>query len=64
MDKASWLILPDKTAYSQLTSLLTTGNRRAEKGECHLYKADVYEHARGVKFIVLPPDKLDESVQF
>ena len=34
-------------AYSQLCNLLTTGNRRAEKGECHLYKADVYPVCKG-----------------
>ena len=44
--------------------MLTTGNRRAEKGECHLYKADVYEYAKGVKFIVLPPGELNESFEF
>ena len=47
-------------AYSQLCNLLTTGNLRAEKGECHLYKADVYEYAKDIKFIVLPPDELNE----
>ncbi|MGI8635171.1 MAG: DNA polymerase III subunit alpha, partial [Segetibacter sp.] len=54
----------DKTAYSQLSNLLTTGNQRAEKGECHLYKADVYKHATGVKFVVLPPEKLNEAFEF
>ena len=54
----------DRAAYSQLTSLLTTGNLRAEKGECHLYKADVYIHAKGIKFIVLPPDVLNKTFNF
>src|SRR5690348_7605941 len=31
--------------YAQLSALLTTGNLRAEKGDCLLYKADVYAHA-------------------
>jgi error-prone DNA polymerase len=43
---------------------LTKGNLRAEKGECHLYKADVYEYAKGMKFIVIPPDALDQSFNF
>ncbi len=47
-----------------LCQLLTTGNLRAEKGECHLYKADVYAYAKGIKFIVVPPDTLNRSFQF
>jgi error-prone DNA polymerase len=54
----------DKTAYSQLSNLLTLGNARAEKGECHLCKADVYKYAKGVKFVVLPPDELNEVFEF
>lgn len=65
LDGPSLLAYPtDKTAYSQLSNLLTTGNGRAEKGECHLYKADVYKYAKGVKFVVLPPDKLNEAFEF
>ena len=37
---------------------------RAEKGECHLYKADVYQHAKGIKFIALPPDVLNTMFEF
>lgn len=54
----------DSKAYSQLSNLLTIGNLRAEKGECHLYKADVYQYARGMKFIVLPPPVLNDSFDF
>ncbi len=36
----------NKDAYSRLSNLLTVGNLRAEKGECYLYKADVYEHCK------------------
>ena len=54
----------DSNAYSRLSTLLTTGNLRAEKGECHLYKEDVYQHAKGMKFIVLPPAALDETFRF
>ncbi len=56
LDGLSVLAYPTNiTAYSQLCNLLTIGNRRAEKGKCHLYKADVYQYAKDVKFIVLPP---------
>ena len=64
-DGLSLLAYPtNKGAYSQLSNLLTTGNLRAEKGECHLYKEDVYQYAKDVKFIVLPPTELNESFQF
>jgi error-prone DNA polymerase len=65
LDGYSLLAFPtDKTAYSQLSNLLSIGNQRAEKGDCHLYKADVYKYAKGVKFVVLPPDKLNETFDF
>lgn len=51
-------------AYSQLSNLLTLGNRRTEKGKCDLYKADVYQYAEGVKFIVLPPTELNNVFDF
>ncbi len=60
LDGCSLLAYPtDVAAYSLLCNLLTLGNRRAEKGECHLYKADVYAHAKGTKFIVIPPEVLN-----
>ena len=65
LDGQSLLAYPtDKDAYSGLCQLLTTGNLRAEKGECHLYKADVYAHAKGIKFVVVPPDTLNASFNF
>ncbi|MEP7375154.1 MAG: error-prone DNA polymerase [Chitinophagaceae bacterium] len=65
LDGLSLLAYPTSiTAYSQLCNLLTTGNRRAEKGDCHLYKADVYQYAKDLKFIVLPPDTLNASFEF
>jgi error-prone DNA polymerase len=51
-------------SYSQLCNLLTIGNRRAEKGECHLYKADVYAYSKGIKFITLPPAELNNAFDF
>ncbi len=59
-DGSSLLAYPtDIHAYSQLSALLTTGNLRAEKGACHLYKTDVYQYAKGIKFIALPPPVLN-----
>jgi error-prone DNA polymerase len=59
LDGPSLLAYPtNQTSYSQLSALLTRGNLRAEKGECHLYKKDVYEHAADTKFIVVSPAAL------
>ncbi len=60
LDGASLLAYPtDREAYGRLSALLTAGNLRAEKGECHLFKADVYAHKEGIKFIMIAPDALD-----
>jgi len=65
LDGASLLAYPtDKTAYGQLCSLLTKGNFRTEKGKCDLYKADVYEAKKGIKYIVIPPSSLEPNFDF
>ncbi|MEX1239498.1 MAG: error-prone DNA polymerase [Cyclobacteriaceae bacterium] len=65
MDGPSLLAFPsDINAYAQISALLTMGNLRAEKGQCHLYKADVYNHAKGSKFVVLPPAALNVAFDF
>src|SRR6195952_559831 len=54
LDGTSLLAYPtNKAAYSRLCNLLTLGNRRAEKGECHLKKEDVYAYKTDMKFVVL-----------
>ncbi len=45
----------DRKAYGRLCRLLTLGNRRAPKGECHITLADIVAHAEGQIFIVIPP---------
>lgn len=65
LDGPSLLMYPtDKDAYARLSTLLTLGNDRAEKGQCHLYKADVYAHSRGSQFIILPPQELNNLFDF
>ncbi|HMJ68391.1 MAG TPA: error-prone DNA polymerase [Cyclobacteriaceae bacterium] len=65
LDGPSLLALPtDIQAYSQISNLLTVGNLRTEKGKCDLYKADLYDHAKGSKFIVIPPPSLNETFDF
>ncbi len=65
MDGINLLAYPtNSSAYSQLCNLLTTGNRRVEKGACHLHKTDVYQYAKGVTFIAIPPPALNEQFDF
>ena len=55
-DGPSLLALPtNQEAYSRLSALLSIGNLRTTKGQCELYKADVYAHAADIKFIIIPP---------
>lgn len=65
LDGPSLLAYPtDKEAYGRLSALLTEGNIRAERGKCHLYKQDVYRHAKGIIFTAIMPDKLDRHFRF
>jgi len=64
LDGPSLLAYPtDREAYGQLSRLLTVGNCRAEKGQCHLNKADVYKYSRGMKFVVVPPERLTPTFE-
>ncbi|HYE53771.1 MAG TPA: error-prone DNA polymerase [Chitinophagaceae bacterium] len=64
LDGPSLLAYPiNHDGYTQLCELLTTGNLRAEKGECHLYKTDLYKFIRAMKLVVLPPP-LNEQLGF
>ena len=65
LDGPSLLAFPtDKEAYGRLSALLTEGNIRAEKGKCHLYKADVYTHSKGIIFSAIMPGALNRRFQF
>ena len=44
----------DRAAYGRLTRLITVGRRRAPKGECCLYLADIAAHADGLMAGVIP----------
>ena len=54
----------DKDAYARLSGLLSTGNLRAEKGQCHLYKADVFRYGEGIIFIAVAPLSLNSAFDF
>ena len=61
-DGISLLAYPtDRAAYGRLCRLITAGRRRAEKGQCELYRVDVLEFAEGSLFIALPPEVPDEA---
>lgn len=49
-----------RSAYGRLTKLLTTGNRRAEKGNCILYMEDLSILGHGHIFIAMPPYELGD----
>jgi len=62
LDGPALLAYPtDKEGYARLSGLLTVGNLRTEKGQCSLYKNDVYEHAKGIKFVVAPRPVLTDG---
>ncbi|TCJ13576.1 DNA polymerase III subunit alpha [Flaviaesturariibacter flavus] len=65
LDGPSLLVYPlDRAGWAELCVLLSTGNGRAEKGDCHLYREDVYRHAARLHCIALPPESLDADFRF
>ena len=59
-DAPSLLAWPkDRAAYGNLSRLLSLGQRRAPKGECHLTRADVLEYGDGFVVALLPPETPD-----
>lgn len=54
----------DRESYSQLTNLLSLGNSRAEKGECHLYKSDVFNLCKRMKLVMIAPEELNADFKF
>ncbi|MBO9547588.1 error-prone DNA polymerase [Caulobacter sp.] len=53
----------DREAFGRLTRLLTVGQRRAEKGECHLTWKDFLDHSDGQLGLIIPPGTLDDAFQ-
>lgn len=51
----------DRAAYGRLCRLLTEGNRRAKKAECHINLDEICGVSQGQMLIVLPPDKLTDA---
>ncbi|MEJ2027404.1 MAG: error-prone DNA polymerase, partial [Limibacillus sp.] len=62
-DPVEWVALPtDRAAYHRLARLLTLGKRRAEKGGCLLWRADLETLGERQVLLVQPPD--DGDVDF
>ena len=54
------LVYPENRAgWGRLCRLLTTGNRRAPKGECFLERGDLLDHASDLLLIVMPERRPD-----
>lgn len=53
----------DREAFGRLTRLLTLGQRRAKKGECHLTWRDFLDHSDGQLGLIAPPRTLDEAFE-
>ncbi len=51
----------DRDAYGRLCRLLTEGNRRAKKAECHITFAEIKAASEGQMLIALPPPRLDAA---
>jgi error-prone DNA polymerase len=49
----------DRDAYGRLSRLLTTGNLRAEKGDCRLELADLLKGGSGLALALVPPARID-----
>jgi error-prone DNA polymerase len=47
----------DRQAYGRLCQLLTQGNLKADKGECHLTFEQILNTSEGQIFIAIPPQK-------
>ena len=50
----------DRDGWGRLTRLLTLGNRRAKKGECHLSLGDLLASPEGLLLIVMPDRRLQD----
>ncbi len=53
----------DRAGWGRLCRLLTIGNRRAPKGECHLDLDDLAPWTDGLWFVVMPPARIDAAFE-
>ena len=61
-DGLSLLCYPkDRAAYGRLSRVLSMGKMKAQKGDCLISLADVLSASKGLVFIAIPPDQLDDE---
>ncbi len=53
----------DRAAWGRLTRLLSLGRRRGGKNACLLHAGDLPEAAAGQAVLVVPPERLDDTVR-
>lgn len=64
IDGISVIIYPvNKSGYSRLVNLITTGNLRTEKGKCELLKSDLI-NIKDAKVLLIPPETLNNNYNF
>src|SRR5829696_4550956 len=51
----------DRAAYGRLCKLLSQGNLRTEKGQCHLGFKEILAASDGQIFIAMPPERLTRT---
>lgn len=56
------LYATNRAAYGRLSQLITTGRRRAPKGECRILRADIAEHSEGLLCCV--PLNIESHLRF
>lgn len=60
IDAPSLLAYPaTKKGYENLSELLSEGNLRTEKGNCLIYRQDVFRKKQDIYFILIPPETLN-----
>src|SRR5262249_31986103 len=65
VDAPSVLAYPtDRAAYGRLTTLLTIGKRRGEKGQCRLFRQDLIDHGDGLVVAALPYEAMLPDAEF
>ena len=61
-DGQSFLAYPEnRSAYGRLCRLITLGRRRAEKGNCEIYPADLLEYAEDTLLIAIPKSNISHN---
>ena len=53
----------DRDAYGRLSTLISLGKSRTEKGDCIITVADIEAYGEGQIFLILPPGQRDETFQ-